>query len=1623
MRRILAILLICVLAVPASAKERWPDGSTMNKWFRSVPKPAKGRQFVITDFGAVHDSTKIQTEAIQKAIDAASVKGGTVVIPEGTWLSGALFFRPKTHLYLEKGAVLKGSTDIENFPDIPVHIEGVLQPFASALINADGCDGFSVLGEGVIDGCGQPFWEQFWAGLKENPSLTNLQVKRPRLMGISNSTDVTIEGVRLRNSAFWNIHLYKCRRVYIGGVSIYAPIEPVKAPCSDGIDIDACQDVHITGCNIATGDDHIAVKGGKGPWADKDPDNGTNANILVEDCSFGHGPGVLVFGSECIGAKNVILRNSKVKDTHRLLWLKMRPDTPQKYSDIRIEGVTGEVWNIVYAKPWTQYFDLKDRKDIPMSVAENIEIQKCTLKCRRRRNIEEAPDQYSINGLTLKDNKLSWNYNKDEKKVKPYTLPDPLIFPDSTKVETAEKWEKRRADILELFQSEMYGTMPPSSHIYLETTEESTPQEDYAIRRRVRMTFREDGTGPHIDWLILYPAQAKEPTPAVISLNYYGNDAIYTQERFPVPMKDILSRGYTYVTACYEDVSPDPDELQDPEEQLRIARTNIYELWDPDCTTGSIMAWAWALCRGMDMMEEDPAIDASRVLLTGSSRLGKAALLAGAYDRRFAVVALNQTGGGGVPLAKRNFGEYVSSEVEHFGYWWCREFAKYAEKERKAMPFDQHMLLACIAPRPLLVEGFTNPWFDARGEFLALKAASPVWTLLGAEGFPDVDFPHSYETYAMGTTLGYIKRKGAHGINDLDWKWMLDFSDRWLNNTVVGTRTDALADSAWDASAWISAADAPVVTGIVNGRQNYRAADGSSWFLSTLRNPQEVVKAVWMTTALGVYEIYINGKPVGNDALKPGYTHPLKTRASYTYDITDAFNKAAGAENVLSAQVTPGWWADKIVTPDGNEGMLGDKPAFRAVLQLSFADGSTSILGTGAQDWTAGIAGPVTHAGIFDGEAYDARIPQGFDTPEKLSAPEINTEFSGEIVPAAGAEICYRKDLTLKPIEAYVYKDIEGSTPTEFGTVVKLRQYSPGDVIDLKEGETLVVDFGQNAAAVPAFRFKAAEGTVLSCLPGEILNDGNGAQSRGMDAPEGSVHRTNLRLAEGCFSLEYTFGPGNVWESYMPLHTFFGYRYLSITASADVQFSSILSVPVTSIKHEMETGTITTGNPDINRLISNAFWGQLSNYLSVPTDCPQRNERLGWTADTQVFAETGTFFANTDAFFHKWMRDVRDSQGPSGGIPGVAPFGQYGSKTMHMMRLGWSDAGIIVPWIVWKQFGDTSIIDESWESMVRFIGHVNETRYDFETNIEENGNYQWADWLSYEALESNSKRAYTAKDANGKRHLLPETIAYWNYLGACYWVLDAEMMRDMAAATGRDAGEYEAMAETARNYIKEHFIGPDGLFKTDILNTMQTPALFALKTGVVEGEAKDAMIARLRENFAAHGGCLQTGFLGTSILMQTLTENGMADIAWDLLFQRKNPSWLYSVDNGATTIWERWNSYTLENGMGPKGMNSFNHYAYGSVCEWIWETAAGIAADPAEPGFKHIIMKPVPEKRLGWIDAEYHSAAGTIRSAWKYEGNVCTWHFTVPEGASASVTLPGENEAQTYGPGSYTLTL
>ncbi|MDE5941566.1 MAG: family 78 glycoside hydrolase catalytic domain, partial [Muribaculaceae bacterium] len=573
-----------------------------------------------------------------------------------------------------------------------------------------------------------------------------------------------------------------------------------------------------------------------------------------------------------------------------------------------------------------------------------------------------------------------------------------------------------------------------------------------------------------------------------------------------------------------------------------------------------------------------------------------------------------------------------------------------------------------------------------------------------------------------------------------------------------GKRTQPLDNSAWQHSQWISVADAPVITGPVHGN-NERAADGASWFLTKVKNNKKVTGARWMTSGLGVYDLYVNGRPVGREILKPGFTHYEKTKRSFTYDVTDAMATKAGAENILSVQVTPGWWGDKIITPGGHDGMIGKKTAFRGVLELTYADGTKELFGTNTDDWKAGIAGPVKHAAIFDGEAFDARELPGYRTPEKLSAPEVNSEFAGEILPSDGAEIYFREDLAMKPAKAYIWKGVTGEKNDEFGKVVITREFTPGKEMVIRPGETLVVDFGQNCAAVPDFEFSAKEGTHLRALPGELLNDGNGARNRGMDGPEGSVHRLNLRIPDTGMLLDYTFGPDKGTVSYRPRNTFYGYRFLSVTADNEVKIKQLRSVPVTSIDKQLETGTITTGNKDINKLISNTLWGQRSNYLSVPTDCPQRNERLGWTADTQVFAETGTFFADTRKFFHKWMRDMRDTQNEFGGFPGVAPQAQYGAMPGDMSRLGWADAGVIVPWVVWKQFADTSIVNENWNAMEKFMNHINETRYNHHLLTGENSNFQWADWLSYEPLESCGGGIYT-RNGKGETIIRPETYEY-----------------------------------------------------------------------------------------------------------------------------------------------------------------------------------------------------------------------------------------------------------------------
>jgi len=425
--------------------------------------------------------------------------------------------------------------------------------------------------------------------------------------------------------------------------------------------------------------------------------------------------------------------------------------------------------------------------------------------------------------------------NYDEAKVAPYVLEDPLEFADGRKLKDVSEWPTRRREILEIFAKEMYGQPPPEPEaVITELVEEGPTLAGSAIRRQYRMWFRPDKSGHYIDWLLVLPnrlhgqfpvmengrvkCENAAKAPVILTLNYRGNHEMLTDKevlvadnawlwriedgkavggkpleenrgksrrtdwRYTLPIESICARGYAFLTACYGQISPDAEVKLGFDEAF--CYTGVFSLWPKrdesrDDNTTALGAWAWALSRGIDLAERIPELDAKKSVVTGCSRLGKAALLAAARDERFAVCVPVQTGGGGCPLAKRDFGENVSTEMKSFPHWYCKAYGKYIDNEL-AMKFDQHLLLAAIAPRALLVEGFNQGWFDTKGEYLACRAASPAWEFLGLDGLPKGDFPADYDTSLMGSRLGYVRRGGEHGQSGYEWNWLLDFADKLL---------------------------------------------------------------------------------------------------------------------------------------------------------------------------------------------------------------------------------------------------------------------------------------------------------------------------------------------------------------------------------------------------------------------------------------------------------------------------------------------------------------------------------------------------------------------------------------------------------------------------------------------------------------------------------------------------------------------------------------------------------------------------------------------------------------------------------------------------------------------------
>ena len=718
-------------------------------------------------------------------------------------------------------------------------------------------------------------------------------------------------------------------------------------------------------------------------------------------------------------------------------------------------------------------------------------------------------------------------------------------------------------------------------------------------------------------------------------------------------------------------------------------------------------------------------------------------------------------------------------------------------------------------------------------------------------------------------------------------------------------------------------------------------------------------------SALGIVDIYINGKRVGNDEMKPGWTEYHKRALYYNYDVSEYVHEG---ENRILAVVSTGWYSGRIV---GNY-YGSNMPAFIA----NIVHDGNSVLVTD-ESWSATVGGPVRTADIWDGEycdatqdGYEQMSTVGYDV-EKWDKAAICDYFNGVLTPFIGPTVQVRDELSIKAKKMTVYDGIKynGSNYGEINVCAEPKAFP----LTLKKGQTLIIDLEQEMVGWAKLTLKGERGTFVNVHYAEFLND-SGEISRGNDGAKGSLYTINLRSALA--KETYILG-GSGEETYRPTFTFYGYRYVQISAENDIEILDFISEVVGSVTKEI--GSIETSNELVNKLISNTLWGQRGNYLSIPTDCPQRDERFGWTGDAQAFSVTAAYNANVRDFFRKWMQDARDAQSDKGAYTEVIP--KSGCCTAEN-EAGWTDVGIIVPYNMYMMYNDIELLKEHYDSMEKYIAQL----------VDKFGmagaNARFGDWLAYDQCDKT-------------------------YVSSVYFVHDIDLMIKMSDVLGKSdrAEHYKKLRKQAYAYFVENYM-KDG----KLIGQTQTDKILALAFDLVDADYAKVLADELVEQIKANGNRLSTGFLGTYNLCTTLSKYGKDKMAYTLLMQRNEPSWIYSIDQGATTVWERWNSYTKENGFGDVGMNSLNHYAYGSVVEWMYRYMAGI--EPGMPGFETVILRPridtrtadeLPDgqQRMTYVKASYDSASGLIVSEWSNEKNLI-YKCTVPVATELRLPIIGE---------------
>ncbi len=766
------------------------------------------------------------------------------------------------------------------------------------------------------------------------------------------------------------------------------------------------------------------------------------------------------------------------------------------------------------------------------------------------------------------------------------------------------------------------------------------------------------------------------------------------------------------------------------------------------------------------------------------------------------------------------------------------------------------------------------------------------------------------------------------------------------------------------ASPWVNAADFPYNSrALVLG-----AADGICTFRRIFTVEKGLKGAVITAAALGIYDIFCNGIRVGEDELKPGWTDYTVRVLEDSFDLTNYLREG---ENVIAVQVSNGWFSGRI-----SFGRYGYKPtALSCRIALDYGDNGTVIDTDGS--WQVTVDGPIRTADIWDGCYYDARLPDPIKGGACHWLDAVPADGVCTVSTRIGPPVRVQKELCRKPIASTVYDGVEDDG-SEWGTVHAVRRtFGDGcEKMTLRPGQTLLLDLGQNCVGRPCLSFAAPKDATLVVRFAEMCND-SGDPVRHGDGPKGSAYLQNYRSAA---SQTVFVSAGEQVTDFAPKHTFFGCRYLELTCSAPLTLTALsFEVLVSDIR---PVGDFVCSDAEVNQLFSNILWGLRSNYVSVPTDCPQRDERLGWTGDTQVFSTAAAYLYDVHAFLAEWIRTARDSQRPDGGYTDVIPDVLMSSSSG---AAGWGDAGIIVPWRLYTVYGDKEVLREHFESMEKYmdlLAQLGSTRPIY------------GDWLNYEVTDKQ-------------------------YVADCYYVYDAALMEKICTVLSEDgdafadrAAHYSALREELKAKFADKYLA-DG----DLTVRTQTAYLMALHFDIVPIELRADFIKKLEDKIVANSYTLSTGFLGTGMLCQTLSEVGLDHLCYSLLLQTADPSWLYSVRQGATTVWERWNSYTKESGFGNVAMNSFNHYAYGVIAEWLFANMAGIAPDEAHPGYGEFFLRPTPDlredgqipagqKRITHASARYDSPVGLIESAWEWQGERFVWRCTVPERAVAHVRLP-----------------